>query len=190
MFIYHPSKGVTSCGTTLLPVGSQWRQRSDATVRRRPAEPSSATRLVWRHSDHCQLVLVSTGTQDGSCVRKWSSDGDSFLKVQKGQCKVSLFIFTLKRQDDPYGKPVDHLTSTRDVMVNNGLGLLGLNASATTRVILRRWNDDNKMSVSLVEETGVPRGKYRSLFVPRGRMEWEYFMWRPPPLLIYLAAAS
>ena len=39
-------------------------------------------------------------------------------------------------------------------------GLLGFNASATTRVISRRWNDD-EISF-LVEETGVPGGNHRS----------------------------
>ena len=38
------------------------------------------------------------------------------------------------------------------------VGLLGLNASATAKVISRQWNDDDEMSVSLVEETGVPGG--------------------------------
>ena len=40
-----------------------------------------------------------------------------------------------------------------------GGGLLGFNASATARVISRRWNDD-EISF-LVEETGVPRGNHR-----------------------------
>ena len=46
-----------------------------------------------------------------------------------------------------------------------GLVLLGVNASATARVISRRWNDD-EISF-LVEETGVPGGNHRP-FV----MEW------------------
>ena len=41
-----------------------------------------------------------------------------------------------------------------------GLGLLGFNASATARVISRRWNDDDEISY-LVEETGVPGGNHR-----------------------------
>ena len=40
------------------------------------------------------------------------------------------------------------------------LGLLGFNASATDRVISRRWNDDDEISF-LVEETGVPGGNHR-----------------------------
>ena len=39
-------------------------------------------------------------------------------------------------------------------------GLLGFNASATARVISRRWNDDDEISF-LVEETGVPGGNHR-----------------------------
>ena len=38
---------------------------------------------------------------------------------------------------------------------------LGLQASVTARVISRQWNDDDEMSVSLVEETGVSRGNER-----------------------------
>ena len=38
-------------------------------------------------------------------------------------------------------------------------GLLGFNASATARVISRRWNDDENSF--LVEETGVPGGNHR-----------------------------
>ena len=41
-------------------------------------------------------------------------------------------------------------------------GLLRLKPSATARVISRWWNDD-EMSVSLVEETGAPRGNHRPL---------------------------
>ena len=41
------------------------------------------------------------------------------------------------------------------------IGLLGFNASATARVISRRWNDDDEISF-LVEETGVPGGNHRS----------------------------
>ena len=41
-----------------------------------------------------------------------------------------------------------------------GLVLLGVNASATARVISRRWNDDDEISF-LVEETGVPGGNHR-----------------------------
>ena len=41
-----------------------------------------------------------------------------------------------------------------------GLGLLGFNASATARVIWRRWNDDDEINY-LVEETGVPGGNHR-----------------------------
>ena len=46
-----------------------------------------------------------------------------------------------------------------------GLVLLGFNASATARVISRRWNDD-EISF-LVEETGVPGGNHRPCI-----MEW------------------
>ena len=46
-----------------------------------------------------------------------------------------------------------------------GLVLLGVNASATARVISRRWNDD-EISF-LVEETGVPGGNHRPCV-----MEW------------------
>ena len=46
-----------------------------------------------------------------------------------------------------------------------GLVLLGFNASATARVISRRWNDD-EISF-LVEETGVPGGNHRPCV-----MEW------------------
>ena len=41
-----------------------------------------------------------------------------------------------------------------------GIYLLGVNASATARVISRRWNDDDEISY-LVEETGVPGGNRR-----------------------------
>ena len=41
-----------------------------------------------------------------------------------------------------------------------GFGLLGVNASATARVISRRCNDDDEISF-LVEETGVPGGNHR-----------------------------
>ena len=40
-------------------------------------------------------------------------------------------------------------------------GLLGVNASATARVIARRWNDDDDEISFLVEETGVPGGNHR-----------------------------
>ena len=40
-------------------------------------------------------------------------------------------------------------------------GLLGFNASATARVITRRWNDDDDEISYLVEETGVPGGNHR-----------------------------
>ena len=49
-------------------------------------------------------------------------------------------------------------------MVRERLGLLGLNASATARVISRKSNDDDDdddMSVSLVGETGAPGGNHR-----------------------------
>ena len=46
---------------------------------------------------------------------------------------------------------------TQRIMV--WFGLLGFNASATARVISRRWNDDEISS--LVEETGVPGGNHR-----------------------------
>ena len=39
-------------------------------------------------------------------------------------------------------------------------GLLGGTASATARVISRRWNDDDEISY-LMEETGVPGGNHR-----------------------------
>ena len=46
------------------------------------------------------------------------------------------------------------------------LGVLGFNASATARVISRRWNDDDdddddEISFFMVEETGVPGGNHR-----------------------------
>ena len=41
------------------------------------------------------------------------------------------------------------------------LGLLVFNASATARVISRRWNDDDDEISYLVEETGVPGGNHR-----------------------------
>ena len=40
-------------------------------------------------------------------------------------------------------------------------GVLGFNASATARVISRRWNDDDEIGF-LVEETGVPGGNHRT----------------------------
>ena len=40
-----------------------------------------------------------------------------------------------------------------------GWQLLGLNTSATANVIARPWNDD-EMPVSLVKETGIPRGNH------------------------------
>ena len=43
------------------------------------------------------------------------------------------------------------------------LVLLGLNTSATARVIFRWRNEDDRMSVSLVEETGVPEGNHRPM---------------------------
>ena len=39
-------------------------------------------------------------------------------------------------------------------------GVLGVDASATARVISRRGNDDDEISI-LVEETGVPGGNHR-----------------------------
>ena len=39
--------------------------------------------------------------------------------------------------------------------------ILGFNASATARVISRRWNDDYEISFFLVEEIGVPGGDRR-----------------------------
>ena len=66
------------------------------------------------------------------------------------------------------------VTTCRDIFIGRGgggqrghcpLGDLifvywGFNASATTRVKSRRWNDDDEISF-LVEETGVPRGNHR-----------------------------
>ena len=52
-------------------------------------------------------------------------------------------------------------------------GLLGVNASATARVISRRWNDD-EISF-LVEETGVPGGNHR----PTASNWWNFSHVRP-----------
>ena len=41
------------------------------------------------------------------------------------------------------------------------VGSLPLTASATATVVSRRWNDDDEMSVALVEEPGVPGGNHR-----------------------------
>ena len=54
-------------------------------------------------------------------------------------------------------------------------GLLGVNASATARVISRRWNDD-EISF-LVEETGVPGGNHR----PTASNWWNFSHIRPLP---------
>ena len=54
-----------------------------------------------------------------------------------------------------------------------GLVLLGFNASATARVISRRWNDD-EISF-LVEETGVPGGNHR----PENKPDSSLFHGRP-----------
>ena len=48
------------------------------------------------------------------------------------------------------------------------LGLLAFNASATARVISRRWNDDDAETSYLVEETGVPGGNHRPTAVGGG----------------------
>ena len=48
---------------------------------------------------------------------------------------------------------------TRRLIPWSWFGLMGVNASATARVISRRWNDD-EISF-LVEETGVPGGNHR-----------------------------
>ena len=56
---------------------------------------------------------------------------------------------TIQRQDN----------ATLDVRKLVGLGLLGINASATARVMSRLWNDD-EISF-LVEETRVPGGNHR-----------------------------
>ena len=55
-------------------------------------------------------------------------------------------------------------------------GLLGVNASATARVISRRWNDDDEISF-LVEETGVPGGNHR----PTASNWWNFSHIRPLP---------
>ena len=62
--------------------------------------------------------------------------------------------------------------------INNStwLGLLGFNASATARVISRRWNDDDEISFR-VEETGVPGGNYR----PTASNWWNFSHIRPLP---------
>ena len=54
-------------------------------------------------------------------------------------------------------------------------GSLGFNASATARVISRRWNDD-EISF-LVEETGVPGGNHR----PMASNWWNFSHIRPLP---------
>ena len=46
------------------------------------------------------------------------------------------------------------------VEMEGWFGLLGLNASVTARVISRWWNDDDEMSISVVEETRVPGGNH------------------------------
>ena len=44
-----------------------------------------------------------------------------------------------------------------------GLGLLGVNASATARVISRRWNDDDEISYLVEEASWVMIYKYQWL---------------------------
>ena len=58
---------------------------------------------------------------------------------------------------------------------NDWFGLLGFNASATARVISRRWNDD-EISF-LVEETGVPGGNHR----PTASNWWNFSHIGPLP---------
>ena len=55
-------------------------------------------------------------------------------------------------------------------------GLLGFNASATARVLSRRWNDDDEISF-LVEETEVPGGNHR----PTASNWWNFSHIRPLP---------
>ena len=58
-------------------------------------------------------------------------------------------------------------------------GLLWFNASATARVISRRWNDDDEISF-LVEEPGVPGGNHRPTpldwWEALERYDWVYLL--------------
>ena len=59
-----------------------------------------------------------------------------------------------------------------------GLGVLGFNASATARVISRRWNDD-EISF-LVEETGVPGENHRPTAMHRVGLGLCRILWAHP----------
>ena len=67
------------------------------------------------------------------------------------------------------------------LIADTRFGLLGFNASATARVISRRWNDDDEISF-LVEETGVPGGNHRRVlrFTHFQQIKISWIFWSIP----------
>ena len=93
-------------------------------------------------------------------------------RVRGYRCVLFYYGYTLPRRNLFHSQEPNSLTLqlilerhstvvlyTGLLIFHIGLGLLGFNASATARVISRRWNDD-EISF-LVEETGVPGGNHR-----------------------------
>ena len=76
----------------------------------------------------------------------------------------------------PLGAPLDPPLASDTPICSRLIGLLGFNASATARVISRRWNDDDEISF-LVEETGVPGGNHR----PTASNWWNLSYIQPLP---------
>ena len=74
-----------------------------------------------------------------------------------------LLDFSLQKSTPSHMKEITFTCSLVINWIHLVYGLLGFNASATTRVT-RRWNDDDEISF-LVEETGEPGGNHRPMAI-------------------------
>ena len=90
---------------------------------------------------------------DCTCV---SIFGDWNADISNDQHLFGKHVSFVMIQGSPYQVNWNSLVTA----LHTGVGVLGFNASATARVISRRWNDDDEISF-LVEVTGVSGGNHR-----------------------------
>ena len=104
-------------------------------------------RIACSLDSHCHVMLTAIPricNMNGTYIYIWS--------MYKGSTAGRLRLSCIESVGYPF--------CDATLIIILWFGLLGFNASATARVISRRWNDDDEISY-LVEETGVPGGNHR-----------------------------
>jgi len=79
----------TACVSLYAPLGSPWRERSDATGRRSPGAASSATRPAWRSPGPSRLrSRGAAGIQAFGCGWTDRSGAGSCLQIDSGNIHI------------------------------------------------------------------------------------------------------